>query len=261
VLNEPATTAAASGAGERREYLVEFRYFFTRPPVLSGGEPLAAPRFTSDVRVGRTYWQLVLPRDRHLISGPDGYINEYAWTWNGWCFVRRPLLEQANLEEWMRAGRSAPLPLGTNRYLFSSMQGLPPQQFQVIGRWQIVLCASAAALVGGLLLLYVPACRRPPALFVAGLAGLTLAALYPDPAALFLQAASLGLVLALVAIVLRRAVVGTPRPPSLGRRSASSIVRRTSPSSRQRPPLVGSAASTEIKAPAPVEVGSQEPQA
>jgi hypothetical protein len=140
------------------------------------------------------------------------------------------------------------------------MQGLPPQQFQIAGRSQIVLAASAVVLVAGLLLLYVPACRRPAAMFVAGVAGLALAVLYPDPAALLLQAASLGLFLVLVAIVLQRAVANGRERPFPERRSSSSIVRRASPSGRQRPRAVGSALSTEIKAPSPVELGLQESQ-
>jgi hypothetical protein len=167
-------------------------------------------------------------------------------------------MDQAELDAWIEAEASPPLPAGTNRYLFSSMQGLPPQQFQVAGRWQIVFVASATALAAGLLLLYVPACRRPPALFITAVGGLALAALYPDPAALFLQAAGLGLALTVVALVLRRALAVPGRQFSAARRSPSSIVRRTSPSSRQRPPLVGSAASTETRAP-PLEIGSQEP--
>jgi hypothetical protein len=87
---------------------------------------------------------------------------------------------------------------------------------------------------------------------------LAMGALYPEPVALFLQAASVGMVLLIVASILRRSVSSGPRKAAADRRSPSSIVRRTSPSSRQRPRPVGSVSSTEIKA--PVEVGLQESQ-
>jgi hypothetical protein len=66
----------------------------------------------------------------------------------------------------------------------------------------ILLAASGATLLVGLLLIYYPALRRPSLLFVGGLALLAIGLLVPAPALLAAQAASLGLLLAACARVL-----------------------------------------------------------
>jgi len=82
------------------------------------------------------------------------------------------------------------------------------------------LIASWAALVAGLLLIYVPRSRHPGTLLVVGIVLLCVGQLWPEPTVLFAQAAGLGLALTLLAGLLergvarRRRVVLFPEPGS-----------------------------------------------
>ena len=69
-----------------------------------------------------------------------------------------------------------------------------------------MLLASGAALVAGLLLIYVPGSRHPAALLGAVVVLLGIGMLYPEPTLLFAQAVILGLALTLVAGLLERSV-------------------------------------------------------
>ena len=69
-----------------------------------------------------------------------------------------------------------------------------------------MLWAAGAALVAGLLLIYVPLSRHPATLLVVGVALLATGLIAPEPTLLLAQAASLGLALTLLAGMLERGV-------------------------------------------------------
>ena len=86
------------------------------------------------------------------------------------------------------------------------MGNVAKAELKTAGRTWIVLWASGAALVAGLLLIYVPASRHPATLLVAGIALLATGLIAPEPTLLLAQAASLGLVLTLLAGLMERGV-------------------------------------------------------
>ena len=65
-------------------------------------------------------------------------------------------------------------------------------ELHTAGRTWIVLWASGVALVAGLLLIYVPASRRPATLLVVGIGLLAAGLIAPEPTLLLAQAAGLG---------------------------------------------------------------------
>jgi hypothetical protein len=77
-------------------------------------------------------------------------------------------------------------------------------EVRTAGRTWIVLWASGAALVAGLLLIYVPIGRHPATLLTLGTALLAAGLIAPEPTLLLAQAACLGLVLTLLAGMLER---------------------------------------------------------
>ena len=135
----------------------------------------------------------------------------------------------------------APPPEASNQYLFSSTQIEGPVQLRLASRSALVLIGSGLLLVGGLLLIYVPALRRPSLLFVAAVCVMTAALIYPEATLLWLQAALVGGVLACLAALLERNVARRRRREALIRGSSSSIVARSSTRTHAR-----------LNAPAPV---------
>jgi hypothetical protein len=231
---------------EHARHLLELRYQFAqRPP--RGPMILELPRLGRDVWVRRMYWQLVLPRAEHVLSAPDGFAGEFSWDWNGYFWGRRPLLDQTQLESWVGGPHRTATPADCNCYLFSSFGAIDHGKLHTAGRSWIVLLASGAALIAGLLLLYVPRSRHPAALLLAAVLLAAVGLLYPEPAWLLAQAAGLGLALTLLAALLARGIV-RPRPsPPLLPEMASSVLDSglLTMHGQSRPPLSSGSTSTQ----------------
>lgn len=245
-----------SGDANLHEHLLELQYRFPEPRPPRGTLPLKLPRLGHDVHIGRMYWQLVLPQDEHVLTGPAGFTSEFTWDWHGYAWGRKPLLEQADLETWIGALHRTPLPEKTNRYLYSTLGNVEQCVVRTAGRSWIVLVASGAALVAGLLLIYVPFSRRPGTLFTAAIGLLCLGMVYPEPTLLLLQAASLGVVLTLLAGMLERSVAR--RRALLFPQPAAAVAESGSSRSRRQPAAAGMLLSTET---APVVVPPSSPDA
>lgn len=191
---------------ETQRFVVELRYHFPDARPLHGTLEIEFPQIGPESWVRRIYWQLVLPANEHLITSPNGFTNEFAWGWQDYFWGRQPLLDQEQLESWIGAVPRDPLPERANTYLFSALGNAKSAEIRTAGRTLIVLCASGAALIVGLLLIYVPASRHPATLLVLSVALLAAGVIAPEPTLLLAQAASLGLVLALLAGFLERGV-------------------------------------------------------
>ena len=172
------------------------------------------PSLGDDTWVRRAYWQLILPPQEHLVVSPRELSGEFIWGWNSFYFGRQAVLGQADLEAWVGLAHpgGTPAPAGMNNYLFSSLGRLGPCEIVTVGRSMIVFLSSGAALLAGLLLIYVRAARHPAALLVAAAVLASLAAIYTEVAVLAAQASVIGLALALFAALLRRLTVASPQP-------------------------------------------------
>ncbi len=205
-----ASFGAGGTGGTRHKHLLELRIHFLqqRPP--RGRISLELPRPGDDVWIRQLRWQLILPKNEHLISTPNGFTGEFVWGWGGYGFGRKPLMDEKDLEAWVGISPGElPAADGTNRYLFSNFGrsgDVGRCELRTSGKEWIVLIASGAALVAGLLLIYVPASRHPAALLVAAVALMCVGTLYPEPTLLIAQAALLGLALTLMAGLLERTV-------------------------------------------------------
>src|SRR5690606_513480 len=102
------------------------------------------------------------------------------------------------------------VPPSGNEYLFSASEPVDRLRFVAAPRSWIVAAASGALLLVGLLLLYVPAIRRPGVLLTAAVGLAATAMLYPHTAVVLAQAAALGLLLAVVAGLLKRLFTTEP---------------------------------------------------
>ena len=224
--------------------LLELEYRQTGRGNRPGRLALEAPKLPSGTWVKRMYWQLVLPRDEHLLVGPEGFNNEFTWQWDGLVWGRVPVRDQKDLERWMGVRPSAALPSDANCYLFSALGPVERMDGRTSNLSLIVFSASLIILLFGLAWLYVPWIRHRAVLLAGALAVSAGSLLYPETAFLFAQAASLGVLLALLAGLLRHWI--SPRRPkvNLGRRSSSSIIDRSPTETMHRPFAPGSISST-----------------
>ncbi len=241
-----------------RRQCLEVQYGFLDPRPGPGRVSLELPHLGGEVWVKRTYWELLVPRNEHVIVDPRGFTAEYRWGWTGSFWGRKPLLEQEQLEAWSGARRAVAPPEATGRYLFSSLAPVTRSELRTANRWLIVLAASSVVLAAGLLLIYVPACRHPAALLVAAVVLLGAVALYPGPALLASQAASLGLALALLGGLLNR-LLGPGRGGLARREASSSVVDRSSTQARYPPPVGEEASTDTVPAPVPLRTSESNP--
>ena len=220
--------------------------------VVSGGGPtplaVELPRLGPDTWVQHTYWHLVLPAQEHVLVPPAGFTEEYRWGWTGFFWGREPLLNQSALEMWSGARHLPEVPGRTSQYLYSALGSINRCEIRTIRRPLVVLAASGAALVLGLLWVYVRAARHPVCLSAAAAAVSWAIVVYPDLTLLGAQAAALGVVLAGGAAALQRRIQRRQRAGTW--EGSSSVVERGSARSAPRPPAPGVLESTEV-APAP----------
>jgi hypothetical protein len=163
------------------------------PPLLIGGRELA-----------QVYWQIVLPGDEHVIRSPQWMSSASRWQWLGSFWGRRPRMSQADLEKWSAASPQQGPTTAQNEYLYTGLASVSSIELITAPRWLIVLISSAATLAVGMMWVYVPFVRQgwiiaATACLVAGLA-----VAFPVPALLLAQAASLGVVAVLLALVVKR---------------------------------------------------------
>jgi len=246
-----------AGQRDQHRFVVELQYHFpeARPP--RGALRLEFPRLGPNTWVRRMYWQLILPANEHVTANPAGFTGEFTWDWEGYFWGRQPLLDQTQLESWVGVTPRPAAAERDNLYLFSTLGDVPQAEIYTAGRTWIVFWASAAALVVGLLLIYVPASRHPAMLLVVGLGLLATGLIAPEPTFLLAQAASLGLGLTLLTGLLVRGMSGQRRRVAPRKESSHSRIEVGSTRIPQRPrPVNGPAPTESIPAVQPPPTGT-----
>lgn len=236
---------------------LEAWYVFSDPRPSPGRLWLELPRLEADVWVEQMYWELLLPRNEHVIVAPEGFTPEYEWGWTGSFWGRKPAWEQSQLEAWSggeRRGELSEPAERASRYLFSRPGHVRQLELRTADRWLIVLGVSSAILAAGLMLIYVPASRHPAVLLAVAIALAAAAVLCPGPALLASEAGSLGLTLALASGLLYR-ILGRGRGGALRRETSSSVLDKNSTQAQYRPLVDVQPASTET-IPAEVSIPS-----
>jgi hypothetical protein len=184
---------------DEQEFTLEVFYWFSVVDPYVGRLSVELPEIVGADRAARAYWQLVLPRNECLLWASPNLTREISWQWVGPAWGRRQSLDQNRLERWLDATQQEALPRDTNRYLFSTLGSVAPQQFVTAQLHVVLVVIAGCALAIGLLLIYVPQLRHPGVLFVGGVIFTGVGVLYPDPVILAAQTAVFGIALVLVA--------------------------------------------------------------
>ena len=228
-----------ASAGQR---LLELRYHFSQRPG-RGAVAIEAPRIKPAPWAHRLYWQLVLPSAEHIVGASGNYAREYRWVWSNLHWRRQPVLSQRELESWIGvapppgnarlngeseedfARRQETQAASANHYLFSTVGAAEPLEVHTLSRARLVLFASLPLLLCGLLLIYVPGLRHPAVILVAAVTVAAISIIDLELAVLLAQAASLGLVLAVLAVLLARVTVRASVSATAARESSGAIER------------------------------------
>jgi hypothetical protein len=159
--------------------------------------------------LSQVYWQIILPGDQHIVRSPRRLSSASRWQWLGSFWGLRPVMAQTDLEVWANAAVQVGPTAAQNEFLYTGLAPILSVEFITAPRWLVVLVASSAVLAIGLVWIYVPAVRH--GWILAGMACLiaALAIAFPVPALLLAQAAAIGIVAVLIAMILKRA---TARP-------------------------------------------------
>jgi len=187
-----------------QEHVLELWYEMPAPSRWLATIDLDVPKVVEAQSNQRVFWTLITPPNVHLLSPPGGLTPELTWQWRGFFWGRVSRLQPQELERWIGAAPQAGrLPETSNHYLFSSFGTLDRERFTLAARGTLLVTMSGVSLAIGLLLIYVRGLRHPAAIFVGGLVVFTLILWYPGLAAELSQASAIGLLLALVACLLK----------------------------------------------------------
>jgi hypothetical protein len=226
-------------------------------PASSRSRAWSAPRLLDGAVVQQTFWEVRLPLSIALLGVPQDWTDENQWYWDLYVWKRRPRLGVQALMRWVAEipGRTPgavaeAADSQSHAYLFSTAGQPASIRPTLVARPWLVAWFSGSVLLVGLVLL----ARRPPAPLVmvsALFSALALGAAV-EPSLLFLgiQSSVFGLVLVLVAALLRRSTNRRQVPGSVVRdrpRDSSHPVAVSVGSPTPSPDLAGSDGSTIIR--------------
>jgi hypothetical protein len=196
-----------------RECVLEVFYTLEPPGTdfVTLNESLQPAKIEEALAPRRVYWQLLLPENRHLIVGPRELTSEMVWAADRWPLMQRPVMDQRQLEAWIKGSRQPLLPRGANEYLFGTLGRWPTLNVMAAPRWLIVSMASAAALVFGLVLIHVPRARSPDVMLVAAVLIAAGGVAAPGAALVVAQGALLGLAVGVTAMAVAWLAAGRTR--------------------------------------------------
>lgn len=220
--------------GPARRHVLDVSYRSPTRGATPGHIALEVPQLGSDLWIRQSYWQIVLPRDEHIVSWPSHLSSEFQWRLRGLGFVRESTIEQSDLEKWSDAQSLPEAPTDTNRYVFSAVGPMTSLDVVTINRTLLVLAGSGTVLAIGLALLYLPVVRRPAILWVGALTLAVAALVCPEPALLAAQAALLGAALVLMAVAIHSYLNRRRTRPFVVRSGPSSIIDPGSTRTHQR---------------------------
>lgn len=203
-------TSSVGGSGNSetgKGHLLELWYELPRFRHSWGRTNLECLRLDPQAIVQRVCWEIVLLPDEHIIwNGPE-VTAEFRWGWTGFFWGRLPTVPEEDLERWAGVSDGWLHVSGrANRYLFGALRAVDSANIWCWRRPWIVGICSAAIVFAGLGLVYFGPLARKLVVLATLVVIMVLLLLRPDVALLAGQASALGLALAILALVLHRAL-------------------------------------------------------
>ncbi|MDR1483990.1 MAG: hypothetical protein LBT09_04115 [Planctomycetaceae bacterium] len=159
----------------------------------------ALPQFNDDVLVRREYWQLILPSGKFIPFSPTGWMPEYRYKCSGLSAGQKPAFTMSDVGIAKKSVDEVLISDNASEFLFSSISSLESVSFVLVDGSVIILVSGSIVLFAGLILVYFPKTRY--VVLILGLAVILPLILFFQPVSglLFLQSASVGAVLSIVA--------------------------------------------------------------
>ena len=161
------------------------------------------PQLVGHVQFQRGFSEVILPAADHLWGVESQLSAENRWQWDGLAWGRSPLLNEAELTDWAQAIEEPGWGLGGHRYLFSLTEPLASWELQSIRRSTLTIGVAVTVLILSLVLLQTTALRHPLAKVASIVVALSWGLIFPGPALLILQAASVAVIPGAVGLALR----------------------------------------------------------
>ncbi len=187
--------------GDRRPHAVDLRVWIPKQtPSLFA---TVTPSLRLPIGSGRVFWQILAPRDGHVIWTTPTLGRSMTWQFDRWKLYRTPTHTDARLAALIPSAPN-PLPAG-NQYLYV---GSDPPAFKVlvVSRLTIWLIVGTFVLLATALLTYLPQVRHPLSVVVAAVLFAGLLVVAPDAAVIAGQFGIIALVLVIVMVTIRALV-------------------------------------------------------
>ncbi|MGQ9503629.1 MAG: hypothetical protein ACUVQG_00970 [Thermogutta sp.] len=202
-----ASSTEGENSGAVRGHLLELWYELPRFRHSWGRTNLECLRLDSQAIAQRVYWEIVLLPDEHIIWNGAEVTAEFRWGWTGFFWGRLPIMPEDDLEHWAGVAEGwLHVPGQANRYLFGTLRAVDSVNIWCLRRPWIVGMCSAAVVFAGLGLVYFGPLARKLVVLGSVVVITVLLLLRPDIALLAGQASALGLALAILGLVLHRAL-------------------------------------------------------
>ncbi len=152
---------------------------------------LSLPVHSLQDHVGLMTWDLLFPSGVYLFQPPDNMLSTYRWEWRGFGF-RRIAQEPLSLHREQTNPREANGKF--SRYRFTSHGWPESMEFRSIGRGLLITIGCGLPLLFAIVLLGRTATAQLQILLAIVVAGMTFAALLPEPALVLAQPLLLGMI-------------------------------------------------------------------
>ncbi|MDO4587979.1 MAG: hypothetical protein Q4C95_11900 [Planctomycetia bacterium] len=159
------------------------------------------PKFNGDSTwIRRAYWQIILPQNKHILGGMEGWTAEYynKFFLKNLFWKRVASMEQDELCTWIGIKNRESISSDTNCYLLSSFSQPEQCRLTVVNRSLLIFVGSGITLLIGLGFIYLPVMNYRGIVFCIIVIFVSIISYRPIISFLFMQTTIFGVLLTLL---------------------------------------------------------------